>query len=155
VKESRLQAIRDREKAASSGPWRHQEDDVYTYSCAVRGPDDVNVGHVSITEDATFIAHSRQDIPDLLAYIDWLESVLRDAQNDAASLSLCADHPSNKELREECVNALTRKYILERALDKVAIAYLESADNPADCRGQVYNALLEVGFMRRSAVDAK
>ncbi len=71
--------IREREAKATSGPWRPcargldaTANGVQTLQCAGVAE---TVGHVSqdVEADALFIAHSRQDIPALLAEIDRLK----------------------------------------------------------------------------------
>lgn len=83
----RLDEIRARAEAATLGPWKscwEHEDDMF-FSLATKEPV-IDVGyydgyHLQVKEeDAAFIAHSRQDIPDLLSEIDRLQSLLGDLE---------------------------------------------------------------------------
>ncbi|MGW3888918.1 hypothetical protein ACWD69_09525 [Micromonospora chokoriensis] len=80
-----IDAIRHREQAATDGPWTTGADktwsDVFPPWALV-----INAAHPLIelesgpqgTADAEFIAHARQDIPDLLATVDELTTKLAD-----------------------------------------------------------------------------
>jgi hypothetical protein len=62
---STLDEIRKRESLATKGPWRGFDNPCDNYWADVH------------PEDADFIAHARQDIPDLLDYVDRLKEGLR------------------------------------------------------------------------------
>lgn len=71
-----LAEIRERAEKASPGPWATSDD--MTWDTTVRGPSMTiydEGGHTR--EDADFIAHSRQDIPALLAHIEQLEGEIK------------------------------------------------------------------------------
>lgn len=71
-----LQAIRERAEKATQGPWQRgtgYQGDVYSRSGIVI-VDTEDSGSPRQIRDATFIAHARQDIPDLLAYVAELEA---------------------------------------------------------------------------------
>jgi len=65
-----LAAIRAREAAANPGPWA-AEDDGLVWG---QGPGDPVSGSAQLA-DAEFIAHARQDIPDLLAELDEMRAL--------------------------------------------------------------------------------
>lgn len=76
-----LEEIRKRCEAATEGPWFagypnagiiHELDGVWTKSKDL-------IADQTEKDDALFIAHSRTDIPDLLAYIETLEASLKEA----------------------------------------------------------------------------
>jgi hypothetical protein len=93
VDDARLQAIENREKAAVVGPWEY-------HSWASDYPDHGSVvstagGVVVYTTDSSyswdrddhngaFIAHARQDIPDLVAEVKLLRQVIADQQQESA-----------------------------------------------------------------------
>jgi len=105
VKAEQLQAIKEREKLASCGPW-----DVYENRNGVgigtrfehpqlKGPVPIigsavkRVGHEAMhqvyikKEDAEFIAHARQDVPTLIAEIERLQQALESVETACYSES--------------------------------------------------------------------
>lgn len=75
-----IEAIKKRAEGATPGPWTN----AICTSAYLNTPNDGRVceawdenGYCSI-EDGEFIAHSRQDIPALVAYIEELEATLAD-----------------------------------------------------------------------------
>ncbi len=90
---SEERAIREREAAACPGPWsvRHATTDRrglewwadfnVPFADAGDYPEDTTL--MTREADAVFIAHARQDIPALLAEIDWLRQLLHDAREDS------------------------------------------------------------------------
>ena len=82
-----LETIEARLKAATAGPW-----EAYTASCCpdmggVAGPTHSvmtacvgKFGHPASTEDAEFIAHAREDVPALLAYVKELEARIKQVE---------------------------------------------------------------------------
>lgn len=75
---AREQQIRQRAEAATPGPWTYTKDPGYAgmYGWPPEGPDDLNQEGWESTHpppgdaNGPFIAHARQDIPDLLAALD-------------------------------------------------------------------------------------
>lgn len=84
-----LATVRKRAEAATKGPWQTgatpRAGEVYFGT--VVDPDDptepgVLLGSVGTEADAEFIAHAREDVPDLLAEIDRLTRALREIGKD-------------------------------------------------------------------------
>ncbi len=82
--EDELRAIKARCEAASPGPWKSYvegrdqtsgSDFIMTGEGATRGNDIELTGATRADQD--FIAHARQDVPQLLAEIERLRSLLR------------------------------------------------------------------------------
>ena len=78
---ARLAEIREREAAATKGPWRAgvvDKDRVFVpYDGALEGPNGERVilrmnAHFPFEADAAFVAHAREDVPALLAHLDAL-----------------------------------------------------------------------------------
>lgn len=85
----RLAEIEERVKAATEGPWVAEELDGYITGHVTskhknwagnRAPhqrrDSITDCDAMTNTDAAFIAHARQDIPDLLVYVQWLKEEL-------------------------------------------------------------------------------
>lgn len=90
----KLDAIRQREQAATEGPWEAYHDAVLTVADI---PFKETVCHGSFdTDDATFIAASRVDVPLLLAVVDAARLVSQWADNVA---EWPVPPPLNEELR--------------------------------------------------------
>jgi len=96
----REQEIRERVARATEGPWNtHLVDDTCVVSAdgtevcttcdssQTERDDGYNIEYERMEKDAAFIAHARQDIPDLLAEIDRLNANLRTVQNAAKTLA--------------------------------------------------------------------
>lgn len=88
-----LDAIQARADAATEGPWARSGHDIghVVYDsqgpCELAGP--VMLGRVigeAGYEDAEFIAHTRQDIPELIARIRELESEVLELMDEAGNL---------------------------------------------------------------------
>ncbi|GEL95375.1 hypothetical protein [Cellulomonas composti] len=94
--DDRLAAIRARVEAASEGPWtviahdharsRHETTERMwvwgpRHSVAQVGLADVDDEADPIRADAEFVAHARDDVPDLLDEIDRLRAVVSEAGN--------------------------------------------------------------------------
>jgi hypothetical protein len=71
---TKIAAIRERN--ATKGPWKSEPltDDPFEFGCSVDGPQTTGVDWHYTPADAAFIAHARQDIPDLLAALDRAEA---------------------------------------------------------------------------------
>jgi hypothetical protein len=108
----RLAQIREREQAATPGPWdsfphSHIQEGCRCLSCQVTTgwelrhqldceemplrepgviPADRCESSVFTFEDAEFAAHARTDVPDLLDEIDRVRPMLRDLRNDASDI---------------------------------------------------------------------
>ena len=72
--------IREREAAATPGPWRREDDRQRLERFVTNEPGtlDINMGYLGNNNqaDTEFVAHSRRDIPALLAEIDRLRAQL-------------------------------------------------------------------------------
>jgi len=104
VSPQRLEEIKAREAAAQPGPWlptgdanvlcaedASREEDVviaYVYEPGAT-TDSARIGGPVAVANAAFIAHARADIPELLAYVALLESLLGDRAQDS-DLALAA-----------------------------------------------------------------
>jgi hypothetical protein len=95
----RLQEIRERTEAATPGPWKFEIDDTFRkYDFIVRTAYDVpsdspdievvirnhvgkEIGDKDYLSNFEFIAHARQDIPDLVAEVERLRAVLETLAN--------------------------------------------------------------------------
>ncbi|WP_181349450.1 hypothetical protein [Thalassobacillus sp. CUG 92003] len=86
--ENELAAIRERADNATEGPWTNFDDVFYEDSPYVQVYDGFTETGVELvadckrTKDADFIAHSREDIPKLLAEIDRLHAELDKADRE-------------------------------------------------------------------------
>ena len=98
----RLDQIEARANAATKGPWESDEyteidpDGFYELSRVIApDPDDgedyaIGVVHVGILRpDATFIAHARTDVPDLVAALRAVLDLHREARNDVDRTPPC------------------------------------------------------------------
>jgi hypothetical protein len=65
--EKRLNEIKARAEAATPGPWVDWLDNPCDESWARSWP-----------QDAEFIGHARQDVPDLVAEVEWLTAALEE-----------------------------------------------------------------------------
>ena len=94
----RIEKIRQRAEAATQGPWRAYGNTVEQENTGchqVVGTELTGVGYMAYerlttkNEDATFIAHAREDIPYLLAEVERLRAALtlacRDGWSDGES----------------------------------------------------------------------
>ena len=74
MEENQLKEIEERCKKATPGPWIENESSTYIY---LRTRDGESYICSALDKDnAKFIAHSREDIPRLLAHIKYLEAEL-------------------------------------------------------------------------------
>jgi hypothetical protein len=98
----RLAKIRTREQSATEGPWRVEDDHVNLLRCVVSDNHelDVSLGYVGnrTEDDAVFVAHARQDVPDLLAEVDRLRNALTPLRTDASDIR-GALSPNGEEAR--------------------------------------------------------
>lgn len=69
-----LDEIKKRAEAATPGPWAAHER-AHKNEWALRGP--ATSARTLVREDATFIAHARQDVPALVAEVERLREALR------------------------------------------------------------------------------
>ena len=88
-----LAAIRARRDAATPGPWRKDHTDATTISALGHF-----IGETLRDADAEFVAHARQDVDDLLDYVDELSIALGIARR---RLSPCTADPSGFHLSWE------------------------------------------------------
>lgn len=113
IKQEQLNAIKERVAKAKSGPWdinRNSDDDVFVTDIWFDGEDG---GHVEIHGDtvassiynAEFIAHAREDVPALVAEVEYLRGMLRDTRkivrqkvNEIKTLqNACKNHKAKQE----------------------------------------------------------
>lgn len=91
------QAIRERAKAATKGPWEQHpvsQRIVLRPGSAIEGRSPFEIGELERIADAEFIAHARTDIPALLAELERAEQVLRGLQRLAfEAFDTPSDHP--------------------------------------------------------------
>ena len=95
---TRIEEIRARLEAATPGPWEFSNSsDVRESKGEFRAPNPHNgfmlVGPWTNDADAAFIAHSREDVPFLLAEVTKLRAIIEEAKTlrtDLASLSAVA-----------------------------------------------------------------
>lgn len=66
-------------------------------------PDRDDVGNDPLWRDADFIAHARQDVPDLLAAIDALTARAEAAEQIVAKVSRLVHHPSMTDTDGQCI----------------------------------------------------
>lgn len=96
--ESHLAAIRERERAATPGPWRHQAIGDGNHCASVTGKSSLGrlmtawpygdlTGHLALA-NAAFAAHSRSDLPALLDELSALTNVVHDLQQDSEAYAL-------------------------------------------------------------------
>lgn len=69
-----LEAIRKRAEAATTGPWYTAH--TFDGQWIIKENGDIISGTVSRDDDATFIIHSREDIPALLSEVERLRSYI-------------------------------------------------------------------------------
>ena len=105
MSEKRLAEIRARVEAATPGPW--EVDDKYSDGfvvceldeyVAVSTSTDADIG-LDGRADAEFIAHARQDIPDLLDMMDVLIQQLATVENLAADILVAAIDGNEQALK--------------------------------------------------------
>jgi hypothetical protein len=95
LSDERLREIRERAEKAGFSPWSFEPGHVGTTSeCLYIGNRSYNTAmvpgyadHPGNIANASFIAHARQDIPDLLAEIDRLKAELNGAYERAAKVA--------------------------------------------------------------------
>lgn len=116
-----IEAIRVRCKVATPGPWTAQPDDKRRNASAIvqcdyymdetpiicQGGSD----WLLVDDDASFIAHAREDVPALLDYIEWLE-----AENESLN-------EQNEQITQDAQEHAQRQhYEHHRALEAARIA---------------------------------
>lgn len=75
----RLTEIKERAEKATESPWKvikPGHGNPSEYLCVQLGSDDMYTTLEMLPQDARFMAHSRQDVPDLLAEVESLQSQL-------------------------------------------------------------------------------
>src|SRR5215813_4866279 len=86
LEKERIQEIRKREKRATSGPWEWSyERKRLVQADTNRRPilhSSTQLGYEGATGDEEFIAHSRQDIKNLLEHVEHLDDLIRDLGHD-------------------------------------------------------------------------
>ncbi|MFB6977752.1 hypothetical protein [Streptomyces scopuliridis] len=96
----REQEIRDREQAATPGPWRRMDDQqtLNRFVSSEGGTLDINFGYVGnrTQDDVAFVAHARDDIPVLLAALDAVR-----AERDAFRAQRNGVFETNERLLEQ------------------------------------------------------
>lgn len=93
---ARLHEVRKRAEAATKGPWSYygsdnvivSEAEEYSYAPEI-------AEEFTITSDAEFIAHARQDVPALIAEVERLNGVVGTLVSD---LELIEDHTEGRGL---------------------------------------------------------
>jgi hypothetical protein len=86
-----IEAIKKRLDKATRFPWKEHRKDNDDLLCAITGQSPCGEAWVIdaqflLHDDAEFIINSRQDIPDLLGYIELLESEIKELKNASQSL---------------------------------------------------------------------
>lgn len=91
----RLEEIKRREQAASKGPWARDKSDHTGSQVIARGNHVIGWHHrhgrqidSQVVNDWEFMAHARQDVPDLVAEVERLKKVL----DQAISVSELGSH---------------------------------------------------------------
>lgn len=104
-----LRQIRERAEKATAGPWNtaYTTDDVFVLDEA-----DIVLCASGRKEDAEFIAHAREDIPKLLAEIDWLKCLVEEYKQ------------ANDTLHRDYIKYLTKYSELYRSVAKSAISHV-------------------------------
>lgn len=108
-----MKAIKEREKKASIGPWEYENFLPYHQRVTAPYPKGMArngerpyiifvAGCTVYPDNMKFIAHAREDIPNLIAKVEQLEAILKDVRRSA---------PANA-IR---VNAIVTKYFAEEA----------------------------------------
>ncbi len=131
----RLAQIRARVEAATPGPW-----DVNGDMCVIHPIDDDDPELVAdnlYSRDATFIAHSRQDIPYLLDLVGSLTEDLELADRTRASLTL-----AQQFTRHDLETVVAERDALRAAVEE-AREYLTS-DHDLNTRQEVAQAVLTI-----------
>ena len=77
----RLKEIEARADAATDGPWMSVDSYI-----GVEEAEDQAVGETGRDADATFIAHARTDIPDLIAEVKRLQGEILELEEENGSL---------------------------------------------------------------------
>lgn len=94
IRAADIEAIRRRAEMATPGPWVVEYNpmgDDPTEPFVRMGPPDNRSDSTVLTEpDADFIAHARQDVPDLCAEVTRLQSALAQAEAEKAELIAAA-----------------------------------------------------------------
>jgi hypothetical protein len=127
--EKRLAEIRERCEAATDGPWLSNAPEGYVFRSDEQTPicETLNGNFTTPTitgafDDAIFIAHARQDIPDLLECIDRL--TLRQEQDAATIWRLMDVLPGREEKTPEQWSAW-REALASEAVQETQAVYAE------------------------------
>jgi hypothetical protein len=129
--DERKQQIRERAERATYGPWRVGMESSYTRQVTAGGRR--LMGRIG-PNDAEFIAHSRTDIPDLLAEVDTLTARVGELERERDSLRAQIPHPGDgscdhcgaipavdipTSLCEECRKGVARAESAERRVSEL------------------------------------
>lgn len=103
----RLEEIKARVEAATAGPWGTDGDSVYPrlqggWICQLFYKDEARMPNSK--NNAAFIAHSRQDVQDLLAEVERLQTTVREERANIDHLTRALEQADN--LNTELVNAI-------------------------------------------------
>lgn len=88
-----LNAIKERAAKATPGPW---ESDCFGVGVAPYGSES-DLAHVNDWDDATFIAHAREDVSALVAEVERLRAELEDIFAVATEEAACLSYESGYE----------------------------------------------------------
>lgn len=94
----RLSEIKERAEKATVGPWRSEADE-QGHFVTVFNYDHGEYFAVSDKADAEFVAHARQDVPDLIAEVERLKGILSVCYDEYADLD-SRYKKSQKRLKE-------------------------------------------------------
>lgn len=96
-----LQAIREREAKATAGEWRFVPiNDSLEYFVVGEDGNEAVASGVFMLNDAAFIAHARQDIPKLLAEIEYAKELLRKSYKNMITQENFQDESVHVEVDE-------------------------------------------------------
>lgn len=140
-----LPAIRARAEKATKGPWKAELDEETWGSArgAVRGPNGLDYiallsaicpeteGDPLDWRDAIFIAHSRTDIPDLLAYVEELEKTLKFSISITKTREDSRLEKENRELLEALEDMWNQFSLPARKIN-----FMKSYNPPDDYKGR-------------------
>jgi len=124
-----IEAIRARAEAATPGPWKFgsncivtdNDDVLYTYVDRAPDDDECWISCMDIKpEDADFIAHAREDIPDLLAEVERLQERVSQKYDDLVKefLSKFTDGDLAQQVLDTQAELATVKAEREKAIEE-------------------------------------
>lgn len=126
----RLAEIRERAGAATQGPWEHRQPFGTQNHAVITADGDLgndNEGVWYEETDAEFIAHSREDVPDLLAHVDHLTAEVERLRADVRSLQRGSQRNADAHMVTHRDNARLRAGI-ERVRGHVHESWLTQGD---------------------------